>query len=284
MFILKLIAYLPLWSLYLIADFLFFVSYYVVGYRKKVVLSNLYNSFPDKSEKEIKKIARGFYRSLADFAMELLKANRMSPQQIKERVVFTNTEILSPFKGKTIMYLASHQFNWEWMSLSAALDFAKNLDFIYQPLTNKSFDRYMIELRSRFGAKPISTQHAAREVIKGSKEGRGFAIVGDQIPQRGLRKYWTTFLNQETSFFMGAESLAKLVKCPVFYFACTKVKRGYYKVEVIPIGVPPYKKEDHSILDNYVDAVEKIIQENPSEWLWSHKRWKYTKKEVENHS
>jgi len=279
MFFLKAFSYLPLGILYLISDLLFLLTYYVVGYRKKVVLTNLRNSFPDKSDDEIKKIAKTFYHSLADFAVELVKSNRLSPEEFKKRVVFKNTEILAPYQGQTIMYLASHQFNWEWMALSAALHFAKNTDFIYQPLTNASTDEYMIHLRSRFGARPIPSNNAARDVLKGTKEGRGVAIVADQTPQRSAKKYWTTFLNQDTAFFVGPDSIAKLAKCPVFYFACTKVKRGYYQIEVIKIGAPPYERNDYSILENYAREVEKVIQSNPSEWLWSHRRWKYKKEQ-----
>jgi len=281
MFVLKLISFFPLWLLYLIADFLYFIAYHLTKYRRNVVVGNLQKAFPEKAEGELRLIEKQFYRSLTDFAVETVKSHSMSPKQFKKRVIFKNLELLQKYKGKPIMFMASHQFNWEWMQLSAALQFPFEIDYIYQPLKLKSFDRYMIKLRSRFGAQPINRHNAAREIIKSSKKGRGFAMVADQVPGRNVRIYWTQFLNQETAYFMGTEALAKLIKCPVVYFAIQKIKRGYYEVDIVEIAEPPYQKEDHSILENYSKATEQNIRKHPSQWLWSHKRWKYTKAEAE---
>lgn len=280
MFVIKALSFLPLILLYWVADILFFLSYYVVGYRKKVVIDNIRNSFPDKSDIEIKRVVKKFYRSLADFGVEMVKAQTMKPEQFKKRVKFTNLEILDNYKDKPVMFMASHQFNWEWMQLSACLQFPFEIDYIYQKLSNSRFDKFMLDLRSRFGAHAIERQTAAREIMRRREGGRGFAMVSDQVPGRDSKKYWTSFLNQETAFFIGTEMIAKLIQCPVLYFACHKVKRGYYEIEIKEIASPPHDRKEHTILENYAKATENVIQKYPSGWLWSHKRWKYKRMEM----
>ena len=68
-----LLALLPLRCLYLISDFFFVPVYYVIRYRRKVVMENLRNSFPEKTEKERRVIARKFYRFLCDLILETVK-------------------------------------------------------------------------------------------------------------------------------------------------------------------------------------------------------------------
>ena len=279
MLILKALSYLPLRLLYIVADVLYFLSYNLVRYRRRVVFNNIRNSFPDKSVKEIELISKKFYRALADFGVEMIKAQYMKAEEFKKRVVFTNLSILDEYKGKPMMFMASHQFNWEWMQLSACLQFPFEIDYVYQRLSNKTFDQFMLKLRSRFGAHAIERESAAREIMRRAKKGRGFAMVADQVPGRDSKKYWTNFLNQNTAFFVGTELLAKLTQCPVLYFACHKVKRGYYEVEIINIANPPHDRKSHVILDNYARATEKVIEQYPSGWLWSHKRWKYKQEE-----
>ena len=65
-----------------------------------------------------------------------------------------------------------------------------------------------------------------------------------------------------------------MMQMPVFFNEIRKVKRGYYEVTAVQLGTPPYAKESDVIIERYIKAVEKLIQENPSGWLWSHNRWK----------
>ena len=64
---------MPLSVLYLLADFLYFLAFYIIGYRKKVVWQNLKNSFPEKTDEELKRIQKDFYRHLAEVFIETLK-------------------------------------------------------------------------------------------------------------------------------------------------------------------------------------------------------------------
>lgn len=277
MLILKLFSRLPFPILYLLSDFLFFVSYYLVGYRKKVVQKNLRNSFPEKTENELKKIEKEFYRNLCDYGVETLKLLTISKAELTKRMVYKNPELVKEFadKNQSIILLASHQFNWEWLLAGGCIYLPLGVDFVYQEQSSKLFNDFSLAGRMRFGAYPVKREQVAREALTRRNILRGVAIMADQFPGfRHDKKHWTTFLNQDTAFFQGLSQLAVLTQYPAVFYGVRRMKRGYYEAEGVLISMPPYPKDSNLMVDNYAKAVEKIIMENPSGWLWSHKRWK----------
>jgi KDO2-lipid IV(A) lauroyltransferase len=285
MFFLTLLSRLPFSILYSFSDFLFVISYYLIGYRIKVVRKNLRNSFPEKSPDELKKIEKQFYKDLCDYGVETLKLLTISKEELMKRLIYKNPEIAQPFadRGQSIILLTSHQFNWEWLLTSGCLYLPFKVDFVYQRQSSELFNNFSLESRSRFGAYPIERNQVAREAIRRKNVLRGIAIMADQFP--GLsrdKKYWTTFMNQETAFFLGLGQLAYLTQYPAIFFGVKKIKRGYYEAEGFVVSMPPYEKDSQQIVDDYVNATEKIIRQNPSGWLWSHNRWKRKRDEDTN--
>lgn len=277
MFFFKLLSRLPFSILYAFSDFLFVLSYYVIGYRIKVVRKNLSASFPEKSHDELRKIEKQFYKDLCDYGVETLKLLTISKEQLMKRLVYKNPEIVQPFadRGQSIILLTSHQFNWEWLLTSGCLYLPFNVDFVYQKQSSQLFDNFSLESRTRFGAHPVERSQVAREAIRRKNILRGIAIMADQFPGRTQdKKYWTTFMNQDTAFFLGLGQLAYLTQYPAVFFGVKKIKRGYYEAEGFVVSLPPYEKESQQIVEDYVTATEKIIRKNPSGWLWSHNRWK----------
>jgi KDO2-lipid IV(A) lauroyltransferase len=279
MFFLRLLSRLPFRTLYAISDFLFFVTYHIIGYRKAIVRNNLKNSFPEKSDPELKQIEKEFYHNLCDYGVETLKLLTISEEELRIRMKFKNPEIVNPYaeQGQSILILASHQFNWEWLLAAGCFSLPMKVDFVYQTQKNQFFNNFSLQCRTRFGGSPIARSQVAREAIKrrGSTEARAIAIVADQFPGHANdKRFWTSFLHQETAFFQGIERLAELTQHPAFFFAITKVKRGYYEAEGSLISLPPYEKIDHRMLEEYARKIEKKILEFPGNWLWTHNRWK----------
>jgi len=277
MFLLRLISRLPLWALYLFADFLFIVSYRLVGYRKSIVIRNLEHSFPEKTHDERRKIRKAFYLNLCDYAVETLKLLSITDRELKRRMIYKNPEIVNEYvnKNQSILIFASHQFNWEWLLAAGSLNLPLQIDFVYQQQHNRLFNDFSLRSRTRFGAYGIKRQNVAREVIKRKDILRAIAIVADQFPgHENDKRYWTKFLNQDTAFFQSINQLATLTQYPAFYAAIKKVKRGYYELELIKIAEPPYDNENFYVIDNYVKATERLVRQYPDGWLWSHNRWK----------
>ena len=280
---LKLLSRLPFPVLYLISDVLSFLAFHVIRYRRKVVFNNLRGCFPEKSKKEIYSIASKFYTNLSDVIVELVKSFDLDIEDIKKRVKFNQKEILHSYlkQGQPVFCMAAHQCNWEWILYGFHANFHFPADPVYKPLANKTFDKLMLENRTRFGANPIPKNNAAREIVKRRKSPRAFALVADQLPMKTTDKYWTDFLGRDTAFYTGTEQLAGMVKAPVAFFGIRRVKRGYYEIDTIKIGEPPYENGSNVVLERYARELERYILQSPSDWLWSHKRWKYTREDVD---
>lgn len=281
----KLLSKLPLNLLYAIARLIYFVLYYVIRYRRKLVFDHLRSAFPDYSEQEIIRIAKDYYRNIADVAVELIKASDLPEQAFRERVKYRNFELLESLvsQGQSFVLLAAHSCNWDWLQLSLSLNLSIPLDGVYKPLHSKGADRYFYEMRSRFGCNLIKNQDFMQSVLKNKRQQRAYAIIADQKPKGSDKSHVTTFLNRETRFYIGPEKIAQFTKAPVVFLHMQRIRRGYYEVECEMLGEPPYPrgKDCYPITERYARAVESQIRQNPDCWLWSNRRWRVRKSPTE---
>ncbi|CCH51984.1 lipid A biosynthesis acyltransferase [Fibrisoma limi BUZ 3] len=273
----RLLSRLPLSILYGISNFLYFLLLYVIRYRRRVVDENLRLSFPERSDRERQQIARRFYRNLTDLLVETIKMPTLSPADLKRRVQFTNIDLVKDRldAGQAVIGMASHQSNWEWIP-SASVLYGMPTDSIYKPLNSPFFEELMRSIRSSFGAVPVPMNTLPRRMVAQKDVPRIIALVADQVPDQPEHAYWIDFLHRDTPFYPGSERLARSRNLPVFYTELVRVRRGYYEVTFTLIGDPPYTDlPEGRILDRYRDALTNTIQNHPSDWLWSHKRWKH---------
>ena len=276
---LLIISKLPLSILYRVSDILYLIIYYLIRYRRKVVKENLTNSFPEKPIAERKKIAQQFYRNLCDLAIETIKAHNLSTSEIKKRVEIKGLDAIKKIhdEGSPIFIFTGHTGNWEWMLLACTMELNYPIDPVYKPLKNKGVDKFIKEVRSRFGGIPIAKDETVRELVKRRKLQRDVAMVADQLPIQATEKYWAKFLGRDTAFYLGPEQLAKFTKWPVFMNSMHRVKRGYYVAEYQQIVATEKTGSTFPILNGYINLLEKTTQKYPEDWLWSHRRWKYSK-------
>ncbi|GAB4017709.1 lysophospholipid acyltransferase family protein [Spirosoma koreense] len=273
----RFLSRLPISVLYGISNVLSFLLLHIIRYRRRVVLDNLRLSFPEKSPADIKAIARRFYRNLTDLLVETIKMPDLSPDELMKRVYFTNPELVRTRlkAGQTVVGMASHQGNWEWVP-SASILYGMPTDSIYKPLTNPFFEELMRSVRASFGAVPVPMQNLPRRLAAQKAVPRIIALVADQVPNIPEQAYWTDFLHRDTPFYPGTERLARSRNFPVFYLELIRVRRGYYKATFTLIAEPPYDDLPlGAIVERYRDLLEATIRAHPSDWLWSHKRWKH---------
>ncbi len=272
-----LISFLPLWILYRISDLLYPLII-LVGYRRKVILNNLQKAFPDKSESWRKTILRKFYRHLCDTFIEILKLQHMSEKEVKRRITFSNTQVIDEAfdRGEDVVAVLAHYGNWEF-GPSINLHYKSLSCSVYRPLTNKEFDQYMLNIRSRFGGDNVPMKNTLRRVIQYKKSNTRFVLglISDQSPARSEIQYWSTFLTQPTPIILGPEKMAHIIKGPVVYIKMSKLRRGHYHVDVVPYPGKVETSTEHEITEWHLRLLESSIQERPELWLWSHKRWKY---------
>ncbi|GAB3325719.1 lysophospholipid acyltransferase family protein [Larkinella ripae] len=275
---------IPIAIFYALADLLYVLLAYVIRYRKNVILTNLQRSFPEKSDAERARIAKNFYRNFADVIVETLKLPGLSLFELRKRVTFTNPELVRQHlaEGQPVLIMASHQCNWEWAPSASAVN-GMPADAVYKKLNNGLSERLLRYIRSNFGAKPVPMKTLLREMVARRHEPRLIALVADQIPDQPEYGYWTTFMHQETPFYPGTERLARSFNLPVFYIEMERTRRGCYTMTFYPIAKPPYQNiAQGEILNRYRDLLETTIQKAPSDWLWSHKRWKHKRDRYAN--
>ena len=271
---------LPLRIQYLLSDLLFVLNFLFIGYRKKVVYLNLRNSFPEKSNKDIRSITRKFYRHLFDQMIESIALMHMSPRKILKHNRFKNPEVIEDLykKNKGVILVTGHYGNWEWLISLQMLVSHKTLA-IYKQLNNKYFDRMYINTRSRYGMTPVPMNRILRELI--SREQKNELTLtyslSDQRPLFRHIQYWTRFLNQDTPVYLGTEKIARKMNLAVVFSKMRKIRRGIYETEFIPLFENSRETKEHEITDKYLSILEKTIIERPELWLWTHKRWKHIK-------
>ena len=275
------ITWLPLGVLFLFGDLFYFLAYRVIGYRKDIVRSNLKNSFPSKSEKEIVEIEKKFYRHLGDSFIEWFYPMHRSARQLKPRYVFKNPELLNDLyeRGISVAGVLGHYGNWEWLSLLPT-EVKHKVWAIHKPLKNPYFNQLINGLRSKYGVLMVSSKDSYRKLKMEKEKGEVTMtyFLADQSPQESKIKYWTSFLKQETPVFLGTEQIAKKLDMAVVFFDIRKVRRGHYEIEFKLLSESPKTEESHSITEKHVKALEERIMAEPEWWLWSHRRWKHRRK------
>jgi KDO2-lipid IV(A) lauroyltransferase len=275
---------LPLPVLYIFSDFLYLILYYVVSYRRNVVATNLKNSFPEKTDKELKTIEKKFYRHLSDLLIETFKSTHMTTANQKKRFTYSNLEIIDKLREekRDIIAVLGHYNNWEWPTLLPYYLKYKTI-IIYKPLQNKYFNSFINNHRSEHGIVLTPTSQVIREIINYRKNDINTVsvFISDQIPSKGDIKYWTTFLNQDTAVFTGAGKIASKYDMAMVFFHVQKVKRGYYNLNIELLFDHTAGLSEEVITEKHVRRLEEIIKEKPENWIWSHRRWKH-KKPVEN--
>ncbi|MDQ3192424.1 MAG: lysophospholipid acyltransferase family protein [Bacteroidota bacterium] len=278
-----LLSLLPYTLLYLISDFFYFLVYYVIGYRKKVVRNNLENSFPGLSVQKYVEMEKKFYRHFCDVILETLKLINISENSIKKRCPFSQqaTELFNTLydSNKQVIIAMGHYGNWEMAGVSMNCNFNYRVQVVYKPLKNKYFDSLIYGLRSRFGAVPVPMNIILKELFQKKEELAVTAFIADQSPSPDHAQ-WLNFLHQETPVFTGVEKIATKLNYPVVFASVRKIKRGFYETDVKLLTDNPSQHKPGEITSLFMNALQDEIIRAPEFWLWSHKRWKHKRKSL----
>lgn len=272
---------LPLSALYKLSDFMYLVLYRGLGYRTKVVFGNLRNSFPEKSEVEIKAIGDEFYRFFCDQLVETIRLFSMSKEELYERCKMKDIELFHRHfaEGRSVIIAGGHYNNWELVAMGLCAQVPHEGVALYHPLKNQFFNQKLQDSRSRFGLEMVPTRDS-RTFFADNKERLIATVFGtDQAPSNPRNAYWTIFLNQETPVFWGSERYAKEYDWPVVFIKVNRVGRGYFTVETLDVSSDPRSTAEGEITETHTRILEKIIREKPDYWLWTHRRWKRTRPE-----
>lgn len=276
-----LLSHFPLGVLYPLGIAGYLLLYYVVRYRRRVVMCNLSESFPDKSPRELRDIAKEFYLNFADYVVETIRLGGIPEREITSRITYENLELVTRYldEKRPVVAYFSHCFNWEWVTtLGTVADVTgSERSQVYRPLKSKWMDGYMLYLRQRFGARCYPKSTVFRELIRRRREGvttfTGF--MSDQKPSHNDPGYITMFLNHPTAMISGTETVARKLGAAAVYFDMTKLHRGRYHVRIVPMSDDASSIGEGELTGMYTRLLEANIRRQPSIWLWTHRRWKH---------
>jgi Kdo2-lipid IVA lauroyltransferase/acyltransferase len=278
--LLYVVSLLPFRVLFVLSDLFAFILYYIIGYRKKVVFSNLAMAFPGKTTAERKKIAKKFYRHFTDNWIEALKMISISEKAIMKRISLDFKAFHDVREqGRCCHMLMGHTMNWEWGQAALPVGTGFKCLIAYAPISSRITDRLFLYLRQRFGCILLPFNDMRRAMMPHRHSQYLLALVADQNPSNPLKSYWLPFLGVRTGFLQGPEKGARIGNIPVVFMGVTRTRRGYYHMKAVLLENNPASLPEGELTRRYVAILEEEIRSNPSAYLWSHKRWKHAWKE-----
>jgi len=284
LFAIKAVSLLPFWFWYFISDCMYLIGCKIIGYRKKVVTENLKNAFPEKSDAEIAKIRNQFFRNLCDWLVENIKGQTIRERNLLRRVkVVEGLEIVENMigSGKSVISMNAHFFNFDWTGIMKKR-YPENSQMIpiYKPARNRVYTDIANRLRDRWGGTTVPMSDILPIVVKNHQQGilAVYYFFADQSPPKNT-PFWTTFLNQETAFYLGGEKIATKFDFGVVYLDVFKPRRGHYEVSIKLISDNAKNTKEFDITRAYANFLDEHIRKHPENWLWSHRRWKHKRPE-----
>ncbi|MCU0341709.1 MAG: hypothetical protein MUE30_17685 [Spirosomaceae bacterium] len=272
------LSLLPIGVLYGIAKGLSWFFFNVLGYRKKVVMKNLRNSFPEKSPKEVERMGKDFYDHLCTMMVESVKSFSISKEKLLSRLTYTGLEKISQFaqQGRSVILVAGHRHNYEWLVTGLEPNFTHQVVALYKPLNNPFFEKVIKESRAQLGMR-LESIYEIRERFANQLKSEPLAIVFamDQSPSESHKGYWMKFLGQDTAVLYGTEKYAREYDLPIFYAHLSKPSEGYYRADFELLTDAPKATRYGEITEKMMQWLEADIRQEPAPWLWSHKRWKH---------
>ena len=243
-----------------------------------MIKKNLTLSFPNLNINERNKIERKFYTHMCDIFLEMIKSMTISLSSINNRFRVNNMELLTQFpkNNRSVIIICGHYASYEWM-LFLANDFGVSTYGIYTPLSNQYFDKLVKKIRVKHNAYLISRYHTI-DTIRKHQDSNHRAVYGfaaDQSPYPKKKTYWRSFMGNKVPVFTGAERLAIEHNIPVVYADIKRVDRGFYEVDFKLISDFPKETKKHEITDIFFNLLEESINRDPSQYLWSHNRYKH---------
>jgi len=246
-------------------------------YRKVVVLQNLSRSFPELDSARIRRIQQTFERHFAELLAETLKGFAITAAALRRRLRVEGMEHVQAHlkEGRSVLVMAGHYGNWEWLGHALAIEAAPWPAWaVYKPLSNKAVDWLMQRVRSHLGLQ-LCPQPLVPRMLRELKRRPGVAyFIADQTPLDLDHAHWLYFLGQDTPFFHGVDKIARTTGFPVFYARMEKKGWAHYHVTIEPLVPEPRMQPEGAVTLAFARRLEAQIRQRPEHWLWTHRRWK----------
>ena len=280
--LINIIGYSFFWFISLIPLSLYNLLSYLINfiffYRKKIVLNNIKLAFPNKSNLEIKNIYKGFRLYFINLICEIIKMFSSNISFYKKRINIQNINLINNYynKNQSVIIIGGHYNNWEWAGPILSEIGKHHFVSVYKALSNTFFNKLMIKIRSRYNIDVVEMNDLVKYIF-GNKKCKMIALISDQNPIVNEKTKWISFFNHEVPVADGPEKIAKKFNYPVLFCDIQKVSNGYYNISFEILEDNPQESKDGDITKKFFKRLEKQINDDPNNYLWSHNRWKHKK-------
>ncbi len=249
---------------------------WTLGIRRRVALENLRHAFPEKTEAERRRIARGAYVNMALAALEALTSSRLSDDELERAVVTENWEPIEQAirAGKGLLVASAHFGSWElFAEVMARRGIALNA--VVRPLRG-ALNAKIVESRRKAGLKLILQRGALSGMVRAVKRGEVVAQLVDQVlpARQGVQ---VPFFGRPASTTPALSIAARRTGAPVFVVLAAREGDRLRMFAEGPIPVPDTGDRRRDIAQHVAEitaVIERYVRRYPDQWLWLHRRWK----------
>ena len=262
-----------------LGTFLGGLALFPFGARRGICMDNLRKAFPEKTEEERERIARGAYGGYGRAVLEMLWSGGASAEEHLATMRLANGEVPADAlaRGKGMILLSGHFGAWEFIVSSLSLHLGHPVVAIAQPQRNRYIDAIVTANRNRFGSSTVTMHQSVRAVVALLREGKIVGMLGDQSGPR--ESLFIEFFGRPAATHRGAAAFSLKNDAPIVMFFLVRQPDGTYEAtfeEVDRSGLAGYTEDNVIELTRRHTAVlERYIRRYPDHWLWMHKRWKH---------
>ncbi len=270
-----LLASIPRPILHGLLNLLFILLYPIIFYRKKIVQDNLQKVFPTHTLKKIKEIQKAFYRQFLKNFEDIIPLLIQSKKAVCKSILVENIDLLHELTllNRPIIMVTAHYGSWEKAFSALPIFINKPVGLVYTPVKSNYFGDLLLHIRTLFGLNLITRYTFKEHIVAHLNETFFYIMPSDQRPVDPKKSFWTPFLGIKTPMLFGVEKHAVQYNLPVIYLHIKDAGRQCH-INFSLICMYGKETEHGFITKKYAELLEKQIVDDPSQWLWSHRRWK----------
>ena len=245
---------------------------------QKIIVNNLTLAFGSKKNNhEIRKLGKKVFAHMVMVVFEIAWSLSLSKEALfKHFKIKGYSNIKNAFeKGKGVLVLTAHFGNWELLTVTAAM-IRYPLNIVVRPLDFMPFDRFIYNLRTRFGGKIIPRQKSFRSILRSLDRGEMVAMLMDQNVD-WYEGVFVDFFGSRACTNKGLALLALKTGAPVVSVFMVREKQGFTAVfgpEIPFINTGDKTRDVEDNTGQYNRVIEEFVRRYPEQWFWLHQRWK----------
>ncbi len=254
-------------------------AYAIDKKHRLVIKQNLQFIYGDKADaKFIEEVSRYAYKNLALNILFTIERRYLSLEAFEKKITFKNLEHVEKIlaEGRPVIYTAAHFGQWE-VGGSAISAFVEPLAVIYKVMSNPPFEKYLLASRAKFGITNVAHHGALKPLIKQLRKSKSIALLGD-TKTSARDGVLVNFLGKDAYQVSTPAVLARKLNAAIIPVASFTDDHENYTVEFYDeIDVATIEDEDEAIqkaTQELADWLTKLINEDPKQWFWLHRRWK----------